>query len=91
MRFVAHETGHTWRPVDGVFSAFSGNEPSADTTEKAPAGVKGKKAAKPAAVLDGPKSPKVLELEAKVAEQGQVSESAGSQDIRASGIDQGCC
>jgi uncharacterized coiled-coil protein SlyX len=51
---------------------FGGNEPSADTTEKAPAGVKGKKAAKPAVVLDGPKSPKVLELEAKVAEQGQV-------------------
>ena len=52
---------------------FGGNELATDTTEKPAASVKGKKAAKPAAaVLDGPKSPEVLELEAKVAEQGQV-------------------
>ena len=53
---------------------FGGNEAPAETTDKAAVGVKGKKkgAAKPlAAVVDGPKSPEVLELEAKVADQGQ--------------------
>ena len=52
---------------------FGGNEAAAETADKPPAGVKGKKkgAAKAAAVVDGPKSPEVLELEAKVAEQGQ--------------------
>lgn len=51
---------------------FGGNETATDATDKAAVGVKGKKAAKPAAVIGGPKSPEVLELEAKVAEQGQV-------------------
>ncbi|KAF8726058.1 hypothetical protein AX14_008127 [Amanita brunnescens Koide BX004] len=51
---------------------FGGNEATTDATDKAVVGVKGKKAAKPAAVIGGPKSPEVLELEAKVAEQGQV-------------------
>ncbi|KAF8338344.1 tRNA synthetases class I (M)-domain-containing protein [Amanita rubescens] len=55
---------------------FGGNEAAAETADKADkaaAGAKGKKkgTAKPAAVVDGPKSPEVLELEAKVAEQGQ--------------------
>ena len=63
---------------------FGGNEAATDTTEKAAAAVKGKKAAKSAAVLDGPKSPEVLELEAKVAEQGQVVRNLKAQTPKTS-------
>jgi len=54
-------------------SQFGGNEVAANvsaapTSKKKP----GKKGTAPAAAIDGPKSPEILALEARVAEQGQI-------------------